>query len=115
MDGKRYAPVHILTHYESDFGASPKVLMPRGQQVTLIDPDAAQVRWLGLKGVVEDNPSFPICRTQQDIRIIGSDKRLAREIRGSHWLMACGDYLDEMGYSVRKLGLEWLNISEDCT
>jgi len=114
MDGRHYEPVRILTHYESDYGASPKVQMPRGQLVTLIDPDAAQVRWLGLKGVVEDNPSFPICRTQQDIRIIGDDKRLAREIRGSHWLMAYGDYLNEMGYGVRKLGLDWLNISEGC-
>lgn len=112
MNGSRYEPVRIMTHYESDYGASPKVQMPRGQVVTLIDPDAAQLRWLGVKGVVEDNPSFPICRTQQDIRIVGSDRRLAREIRGSHWLMAYGDYLNEMGYSVRKLGLDWLNISE---
>jgi hypothetical protein len=44
--------------------------------------------------------------------IIGDDKRLAREIRGSHWLMAYGDYLNEMGYAVRKLGLDWLNISD---
>ncbi len=35
-----------------------------------------------------------------------------REIRGSHWLMTYGDYLNEMGYGVRKLGLDWLNISE---
>lgn len=112
MDGRRYEPVRIMTHYESDYGAAPKVLMPPGQLVTLIDPDAAQVRWLGLKGVVEDNPDFPICRTQQDIRILGDAKRLAREIRGSHWLMAYGDYLEEMGYAVRKLGLDWLNISE---
>lgn len=61
---------------------------------------------------VDDNPDFPICRTQQDIRIVGDDRRLAREIRGSHWLMAYGDYLNEMGYGVRKLGLDWLNISE---
>ncbi len=112
MDGKRYEPMRIQTHYESDYGAAPKIQMPHGQLVTLIDPDAAQVCWLGLKGSVEDNPFFPICRSQQDIRIIGDDKRLAREIRGSHWLMAYGDYLSEMGYSVRKLGLDWLNISE---
>jgi len=112
MDGRRYEPVRVLTHYESDYGAAPKVEMPRGQLVTLVNPDAAQVRWLGLKGRVEENPFFPICRTQQDIRILGDDRRLAREIRGSHWLMAYGDHLAEMGYGCQKLGLDWLNISE---
>jgi len=86
--------------------------MPVGQLVTLVDPDCAQVRWLGLVAEVIDNPSFSICRTQQDVRIRGDSKRLAREIRGSHWMMAYGDYLAEMGYAAEKLGLEWLNISE---
>ena len=31
MDGKRYEPARIMTHYESDFGAAPKVEMPIGQ------------------------------------------------------------------------------------
>jgi hypothetical protein len=61
---------------------------------------------------VADNPSFSICRSQQDIRIQGDCKRLAREMRGSHWMMAYGDCLNEMGYCMRKLGLDWLNISE---
>jgi hypothetical protein len=112
MDGMRYEPIEIPTHYESDYGAATKVKMPVGQEVTLIDPDCAQVRWLGVKGTVVDNPSFSICRSQQDIRIQGDSKRLAREIRGSHWMMAYGDHLDEIGYAVEKLGLEWLNISE---
>jgi hypothetical protein len=113
MDGTRYEPVQVLTHYESDYGAAPKVKMPVGQLVTLIDPDCAQVRWLGLTGTVADNPSFSICRTQQDIRIHGDSKRLARQIRGSHWMMAYGDCLEEIGYCVGKLGMQWLNVSED--
>ncbi len=112
FDGTTYEPIDVMTHYESDYGAATKVKLPVGREVTLIDPDCAQVRWLGLKGTVVDNPSFSICRSQQDIRIHGDWKRLAREIHGSHWMMAYGDYLDEMGYCMRKLGLEWLNISE---
>jgi len=112
MDGTNYEKVQVLTHYESDFGAAPKVELPVGREVTLIDPDCAQVRWLGLKGRVLDNPSFSICRSQQDIEILGDWRRLAREIRGSHWMMACGDYLNEMGYATRKLGLDWLNLSD---
>lgn len=113
MDGREYDKVQLLTHYESDYGAAPKVDMPLGAELTLIDPDCAQVRWLGLKAKVIDNPSFSICRSQQDVRIVGDSKRLAREIRGSHWMMARGDYLAEMGYAVRKLGLDWLNLSEE--
>lgn len=80
--------------------------------MTIINPDCAQVRWLGVKGRVMDNPSFSICRSQQDIEVLGDWKMLAREMRGSHWMMAYGDYLAEMGYALRKIGLEWLNVSE---
>ena len=27
-------------------------------------------------------------------------------------MMAYGDYLEEIGYCMQKLGMEWLNISE---
>ena len=51
MDGVRYEPARILTHYESDYGAAPKVDMPVGQEVTFINPEFASGRWLGMKGV----------------------------------------------------------------
>lgn len=112
MNGVDYEPVEVLSHYESDYGAATKVKMPVGREVTIVNPDCAQVRWLGFKGKVADNPSLSICRSQQDIEILGDWKELARQMRGSHWMMAYGDYLDEMGYCMRKIGLDWLNISE---
>jgi hypothetical protein len=112
MNGKSYEPVRIKTHYESDYGASPKIQMPVGQQVTIINPDCAQVRWLGFRGRVADNPSLSICRSQQDIEIEGDWRKLAREMRGSHWMMAYGDFLKETGYCMKKMGLDWMNISE---
>lgn len=112
MDGTNYEKIQVVTHYESDYGAATKIELPVGREVTLIDPDCAQVRWLGFKGRVADNPSFSICRSQQDIEILGDWRKLAREIRGSHWMMACGDYLNEVGYATQKLGLDWLNISD---
>ena len=112
MDGTNREPLVVPTHYESDYGAATKVMFPIGKQVTIIDPDCAQVRWLGLKGTVNANPSFSICRSQQEINVQGDWKSLARETRGSHWMMAYGDYLKEMGYAVGKIGLDWLNISE---
>jgi len=110
MDGVRYQPARILTHYESEYGAAPKVEAPRGQAVTFIDPEYATCRWLGLRGVVEDNPFYEICRSQQDVRLLGDWRKLLDEVRDSHWVMAYGDWLKELGYAARQIGVQWETI-----
>lgn len=112
LDTRTYEPVQVLTHYESDFGAAPKVEMPLGQEVTFIDPEYSKARWLGFKGIVKDNPAYDICRSQQDVLIEGDWKKLVPEVRDSHWVMVYGDYLREVGYAARKLGLQWVNLTE---
>lgn len=112
MDGRRYESVRIVTHYESEYGAAPKVEMPVGQEVTFIDPEYSTDRWVGFKGIVRDNPFYDICRSQQDVEIVGRWKRLIREVRDSHWLMAYGDWREEVGYAARKLGIRWEDVSE---
>lgn len=111
LDGQQYAPAEIMTHYESDYGAAPKVTMPIGQLVTFIDPEYSTTRWLGFRGVVKDNPFYQICRSQQDVEIQGDWRRLCNEVRDSHWVMVYGDYLREIGYAAQKLGLDWVNVS----
>jgi hypothetical protein len=113
LDGERYEPAQIVTHFESDYGAAPKVEIPLGQQVTFIDPEYSTTRWVGFKGAVRANPFYDICRSQQDVEIQGAWKQLVNEVRDSHWLMVYGDYLKEIGYAARKLGLEWVNVSAD--
>jgi hypothetical protein len=81
-----------------------------GQEVTFIDPEYSQPRWLGFKGIVRGNPDYAICRSQQDVEIQGEWKRLTREVRDSHWLMVYGDFLRESGYAARKLGLRWETV-----
>jgi len=112
MDGKRYEPAQIMSHYESEYGAAPKVEIPKGQQVTFIDPEYSTGRWLGFKGIVKSNPYYEICRSQQDVEIQGDWKKLIKEVRDSHWMMAYGDYLKELGYAARKIGIRWVNISQ---
>jgi len=112
MDGKRYEPVKILTHYESEYGAAPKVEIPEGQEVTFIDPEYSSGRWVGFKGIVKGNPFLEICRSQQDVEIQGDWKKLQKEVRDSHWMMTYGDYLKELGYASRKIGIRWENISQ---
>jgi hypothetical protein len=111
LDGRKYAPAEILTHYESDYGAAPKVAMPLGQEVTFVDPEYSTVRWLGFKGIIRANPFYQICRSQQDVEIQGDWRKLRSEARDSHWMMVYGDYLRELGYAARKLGLEWVDVS----
>ena len=112
LDGRKYAPAEIVTHYESDYGAAPKVAMPLGQQLSFIDPEYSSTRWVGFKGIVKANPFYQICRSQQDVEIQGDWQRLRNEARDSHWVMVYGDYLREVGFAARKLGLEWVNISD---
>lgn len=112
MDASRYEPVKLLTHYESEYGAAPKVEIPAGQEVTFIDPEYATCRWVGMKGKVESNPFYEICRSQQDVRIQGNWKKLLSEVRDSHWVMVYGDYLREIGYAAPRIGVNWENISE---
>jgi len=112
MDGTRYEPVRVLTHYESEYGAAPKVEMPKGQEVTFINPEYATGRWVGIKGAVEANPFYDICRSQQDVRIHGNWKRLLNEVRDSHWMMVYGDYLEEIAYAAHRIGITWDSVSE---
>jgi len=110
LDGVRYEPAKIMTHYESEYGAAPKVKMPLGQQVTFIDPEYSTGRWLGFTGIVKDNPFYEICRSQQDVQIQSDWRKLVNEVRDSHWMMAYGDYLKEISYATRKIGINWTTI-----
>jgi hypothetical protein len=107
MDGARYEPARIVTHYESEYGAAPKVEIPIGQEVTFINPEYATGRWAGMKGTVEANPFYEICRSQQDVRIHGNWRKLLNEVRDSHWVMVYGDFLKEIAYAAPRLGIDW--------
>jgi len=111
MDGERQENARILTHFESDYGAAPKVEMKKGQGVTVLDPDFASRRWLGFAGEIVDNPFLAICRSQIDVRIKGDCNRLVEEMKGFHWITSYGDYLKETGYALKKVGVDWLNLS----
>ncbi len=107
MDGRKLEPARILTHFESDYGAAPKVEMARGQVVTNIIPDFAAKRWVGLKGEILNAPFLPICRSQIDIRFACDSRTLARRMPGFHWMTGYGDYLRETGYALRRVNIAW--------
>jgi hypothetical protein len=110
MDGERLEPVRILTHFESDFGAAPKVEMRKGQVVTNLIPDFRARRWVGFEGEIIDSPFLPICRSQIDVRIKGDCDKLAQQMQGFHWMTCYGSYLRETGYALKKVGIDWLVV-----
>jgi hypothetical protein len=112
MNGKDLEPVKVLTHFESDYGAAPKVQFCKGQVVTNVIPDFACKKWLGFRGKIIDHPSYDICRSQFDCTIEGDWKKLLEDMQGFHWMTCYGDYLREVGYALKKVGIEWQNISE---
>jgi hypothetical protein len=107
MDGKNREPARIMTHFESDYGAAPKVEMHTGQVVTNIIPDFQVSHYLGLKGTIIDHPFMDICRSQIDIRFDTDSSTLAKRMPGFHWMTGYGDYLKETGYALKRLGIEW--------
>jgi len=111
MDGKQPEPTRIVTHYESDFGAAPKVDMKKGQRITVINADFDSRRWLGFEAEIVDTPFYPICRTQLDLRILGDWERLLDEVKGFHWMAAYGSHLRETGYAMKKAGIGWLAVT----
>ncbi len=115
MDGKTLEKTKIVTHFESDYGAAPKVDMKLGQTVTVIDPDFGDERWIGFRGTIEANPFLDICRSQVDVAIEGDWRVLMRDMRGFHWMLSYGDHLKEVGYAVRKLGIDWYNLTTERT
>jgi hypothetical protein len=107
MDGKNLEPARIVTHFESDYGAAPKVDMKIGQTVTNVIPDFDAKRWLGFSGKIVENPFLPICRSQIEVEFAASSEKIAERMPGFHWITSYGDYLREMGYALKRVPIEW--------
>ena len=107
MDGQHLEPARIMTHYESDYGAAPKIDMRVGQLLTSIIPDFAGEFWQGLRSEIIDNPFLPICRSQIDVKFKCDSQRLAESLRGFHWMTCYGDYHREIGYALKRIPVRW--------
>jgi L-fucose isomerase-like protein len=112
MNGKDDEPVKILTHFESDYGAATKVEYTKGQVTTHLVPNLVCTKWLGFRGRILDSPSYDACRSQMDVVIDGDWHRLLRDLQGFHTQTVYGDYLREIGYALKKVGMGWENVSE---
>ncbi|MFH1964547.1 MAG: sugar isomerase, partial [Acidobacteriota bacterium] len=107
MNGKDLEDARILTHFESDWGAAPKVEMKVGQKLTVIDPDFNFREWLGFTAEIEGNPFLDICRSQIDIAFSCDTDELNQRTKGFHWMACYGDYTKELEYALDKTGISW--------
>jgi len=110
MDGKTREAARIVTHYESDYGAAPKVEMQKGQKVTNLIPDFQAKCLAGFVGEIVDAPFLPICRSQIVVRFSCDSNFLARQMRGYHWITIYGDYLREVEYAIKRTPIAFENL-----
>jgi len=110
MNGKSLDPVRIVTHYESDYGAAPKVEMPKGQRLTSILADFEAKKWHGLSSEIIEAPFYPICRTQIEVQYKMDDAALAAKMHGFHWMTVYGDYRRELAYALRRTPIAWEDL-----
>jgi len=110
MNGKDLEPVKIMTHFESDYGAATKVEYTKGQTVTCIVPNLACTKWQGFRGKVVDSPSTDSCRSQMDVAVDGNWQKLLTDMQGFHTIVTYGDYLREVGYALKKVGMGWDSV-----
>jgi hypothetical protein len=103
MDGKSMEAVRLVTHFESDYGAAPKVEMRKGQKVTNIISDFKMEHFSLLEGEIVDAPFLPICRSQIDVAYKCPDEKVALNMPGFHWMTCYGDYTREVAYALKKI------------
>ncbi len=107
MNGKDCEPTKIMTHYESDYGAATKVQYTKGQITTNLMPNFHCTKWFGYRAEILDSPAFDMCRSQMDVRVDGDWQKMLRDLQGFHTVVCYGDYLREVGYVLKKVGMEW--------
>ena len=112
MSGRDYEPSKIGTHFESDYGAATRVEFRKGQVITNLIPNFACTKCYGFRGTIVDTPNYPACRSRIDMKVDGDWAKLLSGLEGFHTVTCYGDYLREVGYVLKKVGIHWENVSE---
>ena len=84
--------------------------MQKGMKVTNLIPDFACESMACFVGEIADVPFLPICRSQIVIRYSSSDRLLAEQMRGYHWITFYGDYQREVEYALRRTRIKFESV-----
>ena len=85
--------------------------MNNKRTVTNIIPDFGVNKYVGLLGKIVDNPFLDICRAQIDISFECDSRSVAKQMSGFQWLIVYGDYMRENGYALKKIGIDFENMT----
>jgi len=98
-------PYVATTHHESGLSATPQVMFTPGGTVTVAGFDHDLSSMIITKGVITRSTSYPICRSQVEIKI-ENGKELLEKYVGFHWIMIYGDYVDDLVNFCRLSGVK---------
>ena len=86
---------------------------PSGTRFTAISTDFESESWFGMKAEVIDAPFRPICTTQINVTYGVPSAQLAARMQGFHWMLGYGDYTKEVGYALRRVGIQWEDLDAE--
>lgn len=107
--GKPAVPYEVRTHHESNTGATPKPLYPKGV-VTIAGLDFSLEKMLIVRGEVVGSPDLRVCRAQVEVRVSDAH-RVLESWQGFHWVYVYGDYVEDLRILADLVGLQAIVVT----
>ena len=99
-------PYYATTQYETAQAITTKVLMNKGQVVTILAPSFDLNEIVLVKGVIVESPNLPVCRNQAIVKVSGNVTYFLEKYPGFHWVMVYGDHIEEFKMACKILGIK---------
>ena len=99
-------PYYATTQYETAQAITTKVLMTKGQVVTILAPSFDLNEIILIKGTIVESPSLPVCRNQAIVEVSGDVTYFLEKYPGFHWVMVYGDHVEEFKMACKILGIK---------
>ncbi len=105
-EGFRYI---ATTHHESNTSVAPKVLYEPGT-VTIVGLSHDLSRILVIRGEATGPTFLRICRDQVEVKV-NEAKAALDNWQGFHWVMAYGDYVNEVELLAKLTGIQMIKVT----
>jgi len=99
-------PYYATTQYETAQAITTKVLMNKGQVVTILAPSFDLNEIVLVKGVIVESPNLPVCRNQAIVKVSANVTYFLEKYPGFHWVMVYGDHIEEFKMACKILGIK---------
>ena len=103
-------PYYATTQYETAQAITTKVLMSKGQVVTILVPSFDLKEVVLMRGTIVESPNLPVCRNQAIVEISGDVTYLLEKYPGFHCVMLYGDHVREFKMACKILGMKAIEL-----